>query len=325
MAEGVLPTDSLTIDVPGSAVGAAFEAATQRVAAAATRGLSAADAAWCGAAALAMGERGLAERCLSLMATSDPSDARVLALELLLVSACSAWTGDDAYVHGALPRVRDLLASLAGDSVVADAESELYLLAALHEGSAALESVGQAKLVADLRTRAGHSSAVRPIVRFADLISLKVRDVSWTGWIQQLDRSIARESGSDGAAALAILTLVYLVLGIEPDAPRNRLRLAPQVPARSAFSIDNLRVSDGAILCACESDGGHTRIRIEQTAGAIPLRLVLEPVLPARAVVETRIDGRTAKLTVRTQGNYLCVPVQLDLGEERVVEIRQEG
>ena len=125
-------------------------------------------------------------------------------------------------------------------------------------------------------------------------------------------------------AAHHLLKLLDRVLGLDPDAPRGRLRARLAAPSRCAnLRIDNIRLGDARIRLDIEQDSQHTRIVATPTAGAIPIRLILEPVLrrvPARVL----IDARTAQLDLQPLRNRIVAPVQLELDHPRTIDFHFE-
>jgi hypothetical protein len=133
---------------------------------------------------------------------------------------------------------------------------------------------------------------------------------------------LAADSPPAVAAANVIVPFVYGLLGAEPDALRHRLRLRLQPPAAwDRLHIERLRMGDAEVSLRYRREGARHTFRVEQTRGAAPLRLVLEPLLPARRLATTRVDGQDARLDARPAGERLLVPVQLVLDHERRLEI----
>lgn len=127
------------------------------------------------------------------------------------------------------------------------------------------------------------------------------------------------------ATAMVVAPLVYGLLGAEPDAMRHSLRLRPQPPAAwDRLDIERLRVGDAEVALRYRRDGARHTFIAEQTSGPVPLRLVLEPALPARRIAAARVDGRDAQLDARPFGERLLVPVQIVLDHERSLEIHVE-
>lgn len=124
------------------------------------------------------------------------------------------------------------------------------------------------------------------------------------------------------SAAMVVAPLVYGMLGTVPDAPYGRVRLAPQLPrAWRDAEVTNLRVGDARLALRYRRDGRHHTFRIGQTAGALPFTLVFEPTIPAPAVQDTIIDGRSARLEQVRIGARPGVRVQLALDHERTITL----
>jgi glycogen debranching enzyme len=128
------------------------------------------------------------------------------------------------------------------------------------------------------------------------------------------------------AAAMLAATVVGGMLGAEPDAFHNRLRLRPQLPdSWERCEFRNLRVGDAAVTLRFERDLDRFRYRVVQEQGAAPLTLLLEPIVAARALRIARVNGQPATLSPQSFAGRLIVPVQLVLDAERVLEIELEG
>ena len=128
------------------------------------------------------------------------------------------------------------------------------------------------------------------------------------------------------STALTLAPLVYGMLGVEPDASRNRLRLRPQVPRGwDRLEARNLALGDAAITFRYERHHDHHVFRLEQERGAAPVRVILEPVLYARALRHATVDGEPARLDAVPFAGRMKVPVQLVLDAERVVELHTEA
>jgi len=147
-------------------------------------------------------------------------------------------------------------------------------------------------------------------------------------WDEVLHGSERRAAGvcpdQAWSTAMAIAPLVYGLLGAEPDAPKGRLRLRPQLPdAWNRLEVRDLRMGDASVRLHWERDGSMVRFAIEQEEGAVPIRLILEPVALGK-VVAARIDGTDAELDARPFGGGLVVPVQVALDTERIIELEVE-
>jgi hypothetical protein len=125
------------------------------------------------------------------------------------------------------------------------------------------------------------------------------------------------------AAAMAVATFAYGVLGFEPDAAKHRARLRPAIPPEwDALDVHNLRVGDITLsLCYTRTDTIHS-FRLSPTSGPVPLRLVFEPAVSARGINSISIDGVAAALDVRAWGDRLLCPLQIVLDHDRELVVR---
>jgi hypothetical protein len=120
-------------------------------------------------------------------------------------------------------------------------------------------------------------------------------------------------------AARLILALVHGSLGVEPDATRHRLRIRLRLPAGCAdLRVDDIGFGDGTLGLHVSQAAGKIRVRIRQDSGAVPITVLLEPVLPGGSVVQAAtVDGTLASLSPRPVADGVMVPVQLVLDADR--------
>jgi hypothetical protein len=124
------------------------------------------------------------------------------------------------------------------------------------------------------------------------------------------------------STAMVVAPFVYGLLGVVPDAPHNRLRLAPQIPREwPELDVERLRVGDGQVSLRYRRVGSLHTFRIAQTSGAVPLTLHFEPAIQGRRLEAARVDGRPAELDAVRRGEGVRVPLQLVLDQERTVEL----
>ncbi|MBI4410212.1 MAG: hypothetical protein HY561_10920, partial [Gemmatimonadetes bacterium] len=171
--------------------------------------------------------------------------------------------------------------------------------------------------------------------KFLDDVASQGFPLPWAGFVSWAEYATGRsrvafrhwwqgvEQGAEAAdAAMVIAPFVYGLLGAEPDAPRTRLRLRPQVPASwDRLTVERLRVADASLTLRYDRAGACHRFRVAQETGAVPLRLVLEAALPGRRLAHARVEGRSAELDARVFGERLLVPLQLVVDHERTVEL----
>jgi hypothetical protein len=137
------------------------------------------------------------------------------------------------------------------------------------------------------------------------------------------ERLLGTCSDSAGSTAMAIVPLVYGLLGVVPDAPRHRLGLRPQLPAAwNDLQVQNLRLGDNTVALTYKGRKPWHTFRLRQEQGGYPLTVAFQPAVPAGALLEARVDGRTARLQPRPFGERTLVPVQLVLDREREIALR---
>jgi glycogen debranching enzyme len=99
------------------------------------------------------------------------------------------------------------------------------------------------------------------------------------------------------ATSMLVSPLVYGLLGWEPDAPRKRAVLAPQLPPSwSRVGVKRLRVGGSAVAAEIEQAAGRQVIRLSATGG--PVDVILVPMLPAGAsAARLTLDGVARETT----------------------------
>ncbi len=221
---------------------------------------------------------------------SDIDDPRAA----LATGAWAAWRGEMLPVVELREAGMRWLRTMAGAAVAVDDE---LAACALLLAPAAAEAADDIALLERLRRRPGQGGSLERLA------------------------SAARVAGEAAAAAGEALTALHGLLGIVPDAPRGRVRLAPDL-TEGAYGIDGLAVGDTMLsLRTVNRELGTIAIVVEQTAGAMPLTAILEPRLPARRLRQVEVDGRPATLDARQDGNGLCVSVQLVIDQPRRLTI----
>jgi hypothetical protein len=127
-----------------------------------------------------------------------------------------------------------------------------------------------------------------------------------------------RPDAASGAARL-ILALVHGSLGVEPDATRHRLRIRLRLPADYPdLRVDDIGFGDGTIGLHVSQTADSILVRIRQDTGAVPVTVLLEPVLAGGSVMlAPTVDGVAAALSPRPAADGTMVPVQLVLDADR--------
>jgi hypothetical protein len=232
-------------------------------------------------------------------------DARAgTAAAVEMAAATLAWTGDAGAIHDVWRHIRPVLTDPAGPPG--------------HDGLVALaEAMGDAAAVAALRSRrparlvrsGPAAGAARPERPDRDFDTLPA------------DLPFA----SPAAAAAFVLEIADRLLGLAPDASRNRLVMAPRIPASwPGLSALRLRMGDSTVsLRHARGDGGH-HFAIEQEAGPVPVLLVLQPTVPSGSW-RFEVDGVAADLDARHVDGGLGFAVQLVLDSPRAVAALPAG
>jgi hypothetical protein len=272
-----------------------------------------------------------------------------------------AWSGDLYVAAAAWQQARDSLTGLTAAAPGMAADSATVLAAA---GLAALQrtaaDLGDARLAAALRQRAHTARATladRPLapeaaelaamLGWAPLAAVTAhglgtaprerpaprargahRDRPAPGGGAAAVPTAADGSGLDPhAAARSVLDFCLGTLGLDPDATRHRLRLRPRLTADDdVLEVRGIGFADGTVALHCRLEPGRLTCRLIQDSGAIPVTVLLEPVLPAR-FRRAEVDGTPADLEPRQAGGDTILPVQLVLDAERtlVVDLQHEG
>jgi hypothetical protein len=124
------------------------------------------------------------------------------------------------------------------------------------------------------------------------------------------------------AAAAFIMHTVEDLFGFRPDAARQRVELRPCLPGAWSYAVaDELVVGDAALCFTYRRSREGVIIGIRQTAGAVPLSLVLVAALPLREVHTVHIDGVAAQLDLGRAADRITLPVQLYLDTSRELAI----
>jgi hypothetical protein len=155
-------------------------------------------------------------------------------------------------------------------------------------------------------------------------------EVAWLEWRNALGGGLVEgpagpatwdDDARDPLTAELLLGLVHGLLGIAPDAPSGRLRIAPRMPRHlTRFEVHGVTLGDASMALRYTRAGATRTFELEPELAAVPPLIVLEPSVPG-PVSEVRIDGAPASLDVRREGARSVVPVQLPLDGARSVEI----
>jgi hypothetical protein len=277
----------------------------------------------------------------------------------LVLARYVAWTGDLAAAAGAWQHARSLvLAALEAGPAAATATIDASDGGPEPAGAEALvhtagSFAGMARVATDLgdpqlaalligAARTTHQRlAAHPLPpRAAELgtaVNLVDEAVPAAFWhsvatppLLQLDtgsRTDAQPPGHDPDAARSVLALVHGSLGVEPDATRHRLRIRPRLPAHwTELRVRDIGFGDGTIGLDVQRTADSIQIRIRQDSGAVPVTVLLEPVIAGdAAVMAAMVDGTAASLSPRPVADGSLVPVQLVLDAERELRLQLDA
>lgn len=131
-----------------------------------------------------------------------------------------------------------------------------------------------------------------------------------------------RHPSGPSATAVLILALTQGLLGLAPDAPVGRIRMAPRIPGHvRRFTVSGIPVGDARLRLDYEREGSLLRYTVTPEVAPVPPLLVLEPSIAGR-VASTLVDGASADLELRTAHARTVVPVQIPVDGPRVLEVR---
>jgi hypothetical protein len=223
------------------------------------------------------------------------------ALYLLLLARHLAWTGAIHSLRDEWPRA---LRAFERRPVSPGKPSAALWSSAIQELALAAESIGEPEMAATFRAEAG--GTMMPL------------NAPGADAAREFDPAVVPEAIVD----------YYLreLLGVEPDATRNRLVLRPALPEGwDHLDLTQLRFGDAEITLRYRRHGARHHFTLDQESGAVPVRVIFEPLLPARSLAAARVDGEEAVLEPRPRGGRLLVPIQIVLDDQRVIELETAG
>jgi hypothetical protein len=296
---------------------------------------------WSGLGALAVGDAAAAAHALAAL----PHDA----LSTLLAARMTLLTGDPAPALDA-QRLLDLPRPEPGAAIPDGANRGLWRLA-LETLADALRFAAADGDVQALRRAAGLQERSRKVLPLpmagrpipptpadglrALFTEATDPDGAWTSWRATLARGMAGGATGRGAwdplspppgpapeAGRLLCALAHGFLGLAPDAPSARIRIAPAFPSHvTAFAAAGIRVGDAAFSFRYERVGRRHRFTLEPARGRTPITAVLEPSLPAAGIASARVDEAPAELDWAVSGRRTRTRVQIVLDAPRTLEI----
>jgi hypothetical protein len=271
----------------------------------------------------------------------------------LVLARYVAWTGDLAAAAGAWQHARTLVlaaieetanaaAGGPGRSGLASAEALVHAAGSFTGMARVATDLGDPQLAAVLigAARATHQRLAAyslpphaaELGTAIDLVDDAVPAALWhsvaTPALLHPDTGSRPDAHPRGyVAARRVLALVHGTLGLEADATRHRLRLRPRLPAHwTELRVRDIGFGDGTIGLDVQRTAESIQFRIRQDSGAVPVTVLLEPVLSGgTAVLAATVDGTTASLSPRPVQDGTLVPVQLVLDAERELRLQLDA
>lgn len=160
-------------------------------------------------------------------------------------------------------------------------------------------------------------------------------DEAYTGWRGLLGAGLVGSAygrglwddvtsppGAPAQAGLLLAGLAHGLLGLSPDAPSGRIRMAPRLPGHlTRFQVREIRVGEAHFTFRYQRDGDTHSLSFTPTRGRVPPMLVLEPSLPIAATAGIRVDGEPAELDTTPEAGRTRVRIQIPLDGPRTLEV----
>jgi len=175
--------------------------------------------------------------------------------------------------------------------------------------------------------------------RSAELFRLDP-DRAWRDWRLLLDEGL--NQGPEGPAtwetipsnphsqiqdygesltAELLLALAHGLLGLAPDAPLGRLRIAPRIPSHLvSFEVTGVQIGDGEVSVAYQRERKQINFTLKPERVGIPPLIIFEPLIRG-TVQKVLVDGNTAELNLKRVSTQTVVPIQLPLDSTRTMTI----
>ena len=244
---------------------------------------------------------------IALLGLNDREPARdlieaggVSAADVALAGAWVAWTGDAAPLAARWSELSEAIRALADDGA---AGADVWARVAL----------ALAPAFADMRGDRALDDVLRRMPDRPDPAAA----------LAAAGAELRRRGRTAAIAAGAALEVLHGALGIVPDAPRGRVRLAPRVGG-TRIELGGVALGDAVFAMRVEPDAaGRVRIVVEQTAGAVPHTAIVEPHVPWRRLTSASVDGVKAALDSSDEAGGLRVRVQVvaDHAREIVLDL----
>ncbi|HEX9755670.1 MAG TPA: GH116 family glycosyl hydrolase [Gemmatimonadales bacterium] len=130
------------------------------------------------------------------------------------------------------------------------------------------------------------------------------------------------------ATSMLVTPLTRGLLGLDPDASRCTLGVAPQLPAQwDSLAVRNVPSGCGRVAIALARTDSTYVVRLDrQDRGAGPLTVRVAPALPLGSTVEdVRVDGARVAHQLTQTSHDVSAMVTIPLADRAVIEVRFTG
>ncbi len=125
----------------------------------------------------------------------------------------------------------------------------------------------------------------------------------------------------ESLTAELLLALAHGLLGLAPDAPFGRLRIAPRIPSHLvSFEVKGVQIGDGEVSVAYQREREEINFTLKPDRVGIPPLIIFEPLISG-TVQKVLVDGKNAELNLKSVNRHTVVPIQLPLDCARTMTI----
>ena len=128
----------------------------------------------------------------------------------------------------------------------------------------------------------------------------------------------------ESLTAELLLSLAHGLLGLAPDAPLGRLRIAPRIPSHlTSLEVTGIQIGDGEVSVAYQREREEINFTLTPERVGIPPLIIFEPSISG-TVQKVLMDGKNAELNLKSINGQTVVPIQLPLDSARTMTIINE-
>ncbi|NNM33320.1 MAG: hypothetical protein HKO53_09650 [Gemmatimonadetes bacterium] len=260
----------------------------------------------------------------------------------------SATHADWALWKMALTWLSDALLHAAPEALIEELKQEAQLGPG-SAGSVALPMAGGAKtrtpgpadllhllIGTDTDARSvGEVEAGPPALEAWALLRRGDAEEGYTGWRRALSEGLAGGPSGRGSwdpageatrgapqTGQLLACLGFGLLGLSPDAPSGRIRIAPSLPAHlSAFTARKIRLGHSLIDMEYRRERDRHRYELSPTEGRVPPTVIFAPSIAGDVPRQVFVDGQEVELDRIRVGARWRLHVQLPLDGVRTIEV----